>query len=118
MLSFAIPPPALSDRWYFRDCLGQTFGRSPQAVAEFCRSADLFIHVSASCWMRDEYYAARRVVFIDSDPMYTQSAVPGYLDGTVNQTSRHQLEMIRRHHAHFTFAENLLLTETRSGDVK
>jgi hypothetical protein len=99
--------PALAERWYFRDGDGDTFGRSAQTVAEFCRTADLFLHVSASCWMRDEYFAARRVAFIDSDPIYTQSAVPAYLDGSVNPTSRQQLEMIRRHHVHFTFAENI-----------
>jgi hypothetical protein len=99
--------PALNDKWFFRDAANRTYGRSPAAVAEFCRSADLFLHVSASCWMRDEYLAAKRVAFIDSDPIYTQSAVPGYLDGSLNDTSRAQLEMIRRHDVHFTFAENI-----------
>src|SRR5438552_1510938 len=41
--------PELSDRWFFRDATGQTYGRSWTQVAEFCRRADLFIHVSASC---------------------------------------------------------------------
>jgi hypothetical protein len=99
--------PALSERWFFRDAHGRTFGKPAAQAAEFCRSADLFIHISASCWMRDEYFAARRTVFIDSDPMYTQAAVPPYLDGTVSETSRAQLEMIRRHDVHFTFAENI-----------
>ena len=99
--------PALKDRWYVRDAAGNTFGKSPGEVAEFCRSADLFIHVSASCWMREEYFAAKRVVFIDSDPIYTQSAVPHYVDGTVNDLARSQVDMLRRHHVHFTFAENI-----------
>jgi hypothetical protein len=105
--------PALTDRWFFRDAGGNTFGRSPAEVAEFVRTADLFVHISASCWMRDEYYTARRTVFIDSDPMYTQSAVPPYLDGTVSDTSRFQLEMIRRHDVHFTFAENIGAADCR-----
>jgi hypothetical protein len=99
--------PQLSDRWYVRDAAGTTFGKSTEQVAEFCKSADLFIHVSASCWMRDEYFAAKRVVFIDSDPIYTQSAVPYYLDGTATDLSRSQIDMLRQHHAHFTFAENI-----------
>jgi hypothetical protein len=90
-----------------RDAAGRTYGQSPERVKEFCRSADLFIHVSASCWMRDEYFAAKRVAFIDSDPIYTQSAVPYYLDGTVSDLARSQVDMLRRHHVHFTFAENI-----------
>jgi hypothetical protein len=99
--------PELASRWFMRDGSGRTFGKSAAEVKEFCRTADLFIHVSASAWMRDEYLAVRRVAFIDSDPMYTQSAVPGYLDGTVNDTSRDQVDMIRKHHVFFTFAENI-----------
>ena len=105
--------PDLKDRWYVRDAAGNTFGKSPEQVAEFCRSADLFIHVSASCWMREEYFAARRVVFIDSDPIYTQSAVPYYVDGTVNDLARSQVDMLRRHHVHFTFAENIGAADCR-----
>src|SRR5256885_12837711 len=99
--------PGLKERWFFRDAGGRTYGRSAAAADEFCKTADLFIHVSASCWMRDEYYAARKVVFIDSDPMYTQSSVPGYLANTIPQENREQVDMIRRHHVHFSFAENI-----------
>ena len=97
----------LSDCWYVRDAAGATYGKSQSAAAEFCRSADLFIHVSASCWMRDEYFAAKRVAFIDSDPIYTQSAVPMYLDGTATDLARSQVDMLRQHGLHFTFAENI-----------
>ena len=99
--------PELADRWFVRDAAGHTYGQSPERVEAFCRSADLFIHVSASCWMRDEYFAARRVAFIDSDPIYTQSAVPYYLDGTASDLARSQVDMLRRHDVHFTFAENI-----------
>ena len=76
--------PALAERWFFRDAAGEIYGRSWRDVVDFCRSADLFLHISASCWMRDEYFAARRVAFIDSDPMYTQASVPDYLAGTID----------------------------------
>jgi hypothetical protein len=105
--------PELADRWFVRDAAGQTYGQSPERVKEFCRSADLFIHVSASCWMRDEYFAANRVAFIDSDPIYTQSAVPYYLDGTVTDLARSQVDMLRQHHIHFTFAENIGAADCR-----
>jgi hypothetical protein len=74
--------PDLADRWFFRDAEGDVFGRPWRDVAAFCRAADLFLHISASCWMRDEYFAAGRVAFIDSDPMYTQASVPDYVPGT------------------------------------
>jgi len=99
--------PALGERWFYRDATGRTFGRSGGEVKEFCGSADLFIHVSASCWMREEYFAARRVAFIDSDPMYTQANIPPYVDGTIAEEARDRVDVLRRHDAFFTFAENI-----------
>jgi hypothetical protein len=99
--------PALRDRWFYRDATGGTFGRSWDEVTRFCRSADLFLHISASCWMREEYFQARRVAFIDSDPMYTQSSVPAYLDGTIDEEARARVDMLRQHDVFFTFAENI-----------
>lgn len=105
--------PALAERWFFRDGTGETYGWRWPDVVEFCRTADLFIHISASCWMRDEYFAARRVVFVDSDPMYTQESVEGYLEGTLDPVSRERVEMLRRHDVCFTFAENIGAPECR-----
>ncbi|MEX0655027.1 MAG: hypothetical protein WD534_00450 [Phycisphaeraceae bacterium] len=99
--------PDLADRWFFRDTTGQTFGQSWDETKAFCRDADLFLHVSASCWMREEYFAARRVAFIDSDPMYTQASVPGYLAGTLDEADRQRIEMLRRHDVFFTFGETI-----------
>jgi len=99
--------PELADRWFFRDAAGSTFGREWRDVARFCRGADLFLHVSASCWMRDEYSAAARVVFVDSDPVYTQAAVPAYLDDSAAPEERTRIEMLRRHDAFFSFGENI-----------
>jgi hypothetical protein len=99
----------LAQRWFFRDAANQTWGWDSQSVKEFCRSADLFVHISASCKMRDEYYAARRLAFIDSDPMFTQSSVPAYAAGQLvnNDLAREKVEMMRRHDVHFTFGENI-----------
>lgn len=99
--------PALADRWAYRDATGRWFGRTEDQVHAFCREADLFIHVSASCWMREEYFAADTVAFIDSDPMYTQASVPAYLDGTADEQAVERIEMLRRHDRFFTFAENI-----------
>jgi hypothetical protein len=99
--------PGLRERWFYRDATGRTFGRTWSEVKQFCRDADLFIHISASCMMREEYFASHRVAFIDSDPMYTQAYIPPYLDGTLAEDDRHRIETLRRHDVFFTFAENI-----------
>ena len=98
---------SLANRWHFRDATGKTFGRTKEDVAAFCRSADLFLNISASCWMRDEYLAAKRLVFIDSDPMYTQASIPDYLAGTIADVDRRRVEGLLQHDVFFTFAENI-----------
>jgi len=103
----AMLDPGLSDSWYFRDGMGQSFGKSWEWVKEFCRTADLFLHISASCWMRDEYLGVSRVAFFDSDPMYTQASVPGYLDGTISDEARARVDKLLEHDVFFTFAENI-----------
>jgi hypothetical protein len=100
--------PELVDRWFFRDITGATWGWEWAKVVEFCRSADLFINISASCHMRPEYFKAARTVFIDSDPMYTQAPMPEYALGkAINPKQLEQIEMMLAHDAFFTFGENL-----------
>ena len=99
--------PTLAKNWFFRDCAGNTWGRPWTEVVEFCKSADLFVHVSASCKMRDEYFTASRVAFIDSDPMYTQASIPDYAAGTIADDARERVEMLRAHDVFFTFGENV-----------
>ena len=105
--------PGLAKRWFYRDGTGQTYGWPWADVVEFCRTADLFVHISASCWMREEYFAADRVVFVDSDPMYTQASVEGYLAGTLAAEARARVEMLLRHDVFFTFAENIRSPDCR-----
>jgi hypothetical protein len=90
--------PELGERWFFRDATGATWGWNWDRVVEFCRSADLFVHISASCRMREEYFAAARVAFIDSDPMYTQGHFPEYVAGDFTDPDlRERIEMILAH---------------------
>jgi hypothetical protein len=103
----------LVDRWFYRDAREATYGRPWADVVEFCRGADLFLHISASCWMRDEYFAADRTAFIDSDPMYTQASIPDYLDGTADDEARQRVEMLRSHDVFFTFGERLGAADCR-----
>lgn len=99
--------PDLADRWFYRDATGKVYGRLWSDVVSFCRSADLFLHISASCRMREEYFAAARVALIDSDPMYTQALVPDYLAATIDDQARASIDIFRRHDVFFTFAENI-----------
>ena len=92
--------PELAKSWSVRDGVGEYFGMPAAEVRQFCRDADLFVHLSASCMMREEHFAADRVIFIDSDPMYTPATIPGGLD----EGSDH-LAWLRRHDAFFTFGE-------------
>jgi hypothetical protein len=57
--------------------------------------------------MREEYFTAKRVAFIDSDPMYTQSSIPPYLDGSIDEAARARVDMLLQHDVFFTFAENI-----------
>lgn len=95
--------PSLSDRWFYRDGSGACYGRPWTDVVEFCKTADLFLHISASCMLRDEYLSARVVAFIDSDPMYTQLGFLGD-EGSGDTT----LTWWKEHHdVFFTFGENI-----------
>ena len=99
--------PELAERWFFRDPAGATYGRGADQVARWCRDADVFVHLSASCRTPERYFGAARTVFVDSDPMYTQASVPGYQAGTLDAAGRSRVDMLRRHDVFFTFAENV-----------
>lgn len=99
--------PALVRRWHFRDAAGNRYGLPLAEVARYCRGADLLINVSFACTLRDEYVTKARLALIDSDPMFTQSAVPAYLAGTADPVARRQIEDLLRHDVFFTFGENV-----------
>ena len=99
--------PAARDGWFVRDSAGRTYGRSWPDVAAFCRSADLFVNISGSTMMRDEYFAARVVAYIDSDPMYTQVTAARWKAGDTDSGVEWRMNVLRQHRVFFTFAENI-----------
>jgi len=105
--------PALAEHWAFRDAAGTLYGRSWPDVVAFCASADLFVHISFSCCLRDEYVRAPRLVFVDSDPMFTQSFYPHRGGGTPDERASWHSRTLRRHHVFFTFGENFGAPECR-----
>ena len=105
--------PVAADRWFVRDSTDRTYGRAWPDVAAFCRSADLFLNISGASMMRDEYFAARAVAYLDSDPMYTQATVARWKAGDVDADVDWRMAVLRRHHLFFTFAENIGAAECR-----
>ena len=93
--------PRLNGCWFVRDATGSTYGQSWQKVMEFCKTTDLFINISASCYIREEYRKAKVLAFIDTDPMYTQV---GILRGkNVSEASSSLKWWKDRHDVFFTF---------------
>jgi hypothetical protein len=96
--------PDLERDWFFRDAAGATYGRPWAEVSEFCRTANLFLHISASCLLRDEYREADRIAFVDSDPLYTQAGILCDPEGAGAERTGWWRE---RHDVFFTFGENV-----------
>lgn len=103
--------PELGESWFYRDVSGRDHGLPWSEVAEFCRSAELFVQVTASTFFRDEYLSAERLVFIDTDPMYTPATRPGYAPESAME--RRHMAWTREHDAFFTFGENVGAPECR-----
>ena len=105
----------MADRWAYRDVVtDQWFGLDGATVDEICRTADLFINVSCSTFLRDEYRAIPARVLIDSDPMFTQiqcQTGDGFTPG-----SRGMMDLVQAHTHHFTFGENVGAPDCRIPD--
>lgn len=96
----------LGERWGYRDVVtDRWFGMDAQQVREVCRDADVFVNVSCSTYMRDEYREIPVRVLIDSDPMFTQIQCQTGDGFTVG--SRGMLDLVAAHTHHFTFGENI-----------
>ena len=96
----------LGDRWAYRDeVTGKYFGMDEKRVKAVCQSADVFINISCSTYMREEYLNIPKRVLIDSDPMFTQIQ---YLSQQMFTPGTSGLkQMIEHHNYHFTFGENI-----------
>jgi hypothetical protein len=102
----------LGDRWAYRDEVsGRYFGLSEQRVREVCRSADVFVNVSCSTFLRDEYRAVPVRILIDSDPMFTQVQYQAQVSVMPGEPGMR--EAINGHTHHFTFGENVGQSECR-----
>jgi hypothetical protein len=96
----------LGERWAYRDALsGRCFGLSEAALAEFCRTADVFLNVSCSATLREEYANIPVRALVDTDPMFTQ--IQYLQDVSVSGGPTGMRELIENHTHRFTFGENI-----------
>lgn len=97
--------PGLSDRWFVRDGLDRTYGMPEERAMAFCREADLFLHMSDNCYMREDYFEARHAALLDSDPWYTTATLPGEIHAKTRARG-HMTRMVR-HDSFLTFGEKV-----------
>lgn len=96
----------MSHRWAYRDeASGKCFGLSASRVQELCRTADVFVNVSCSTVMRDEYSRIPLRILIDSDPMFTQ--IQHQTQTSFTSGASGIRELMNAHTHHFTFGENV-----------
>lgn len=106
----------LAGRWAYRDeVTGQCFGMSNSALAEVCRTADVFVNVSCSTFLRDEYRRIPARALIDTDPMFTQIQYATQSGFTAGETAIRGL--VEGHTHHFTFGESVGAPNCRIPDT-
>lgn len=102
----------LGDRWAYRDEVsGRCFGLSEETLRELCRTADVFVNLSCSTFLRDAYRAIPVRVLIDTDPMFTQIQYERQTGFTPEQSGMRA--MVDGHTHHFTFGENIAAGDCR-----
>jgi hypothetical protein len=96
----------LGDRWAYRDEMTSLcYGMTERRVQEVCRSADVFLNISCSTFLRDEYRSIPVRILLDSDPMFTQVQAlskSGFTPGDPGMR-----ELLDGHTHHFTFGQNI-----------
>lgn len=93
--------------WAFRDPRGVVHGLDAAALARRCREADLFLNVSGSGWLRDEYRGRGVHAYVDTDPCYSQAKLAAAAAGTADPAVRASAAMIHAHDVFFSYAANL-----------
>jgi hypothetical protein len=96
----------LADKWAYHDVgTGKYYGLSQQKVDELCSTADIFLNISASSFLRDEYYKIPNRILIDSDPMFTQ--VQDWDDNNPEVSWKERKRGYSWYNHLFTFGENI-----------
>jgi hypothetical protein len=106
----------LKDKWAYRDeASGQCFGLSEMNIKKICSAADIFVNISCSTFLRDEYLRIPARILIDSDPMFTQIQYNSQQMFTPGEPGGLR-EMVHAHNNLFTFGENIGSADCRIPD--
>ena len=90
----------LADRWAYRCPIdGSWSGFSHAKRAEIITSADLLINVSGTLYRPEEYRKVPRMIYVDSDPVFTQIKLA--------RGRGHFPKRVALHDKHFSFGESL-----------
>jgi hypothetical protein len=90
----------LGDRWAYRFPKEESwFGLTERRRVEVVDSADLLLNVSGSLVRPDQYRRVPRLVYVDTDPIFTQVRIEA---GETAFAAR-----VAAHDVHFTFGESL-----------
>jgi hypothetical protein len=94
------------ERWAYRDAIsGRCFGLSEAAVGEFCRTAEVFVNLSCSATLREEYASIPVRALVDTDPMFTQ--IQYLRDDSLSGGPTGMRALIGNHTHHFTFGGSI-----------
>ncbi len=99
--------PAQDPRWAVRTADGTLIGLDEAALTRACASADLFLNLSGSCWLREPYRAARVVAYVDTDPCYSQAKLAAVDAGIADEATAESAALIRAHDVFFTLGEHV-----------
>ena len=98
----------LEERWAYRfPWESKWFGLSDERREEVVTSSDLLINVSGTLERPQDYRSARRMAYIDSDPVFTQVKLA--------RGQRDLRAMIDVHDVHFSFGERIGAFEPETG---
>lgn len=102
--SFAAMSPTLAQRWRIVGFDDRRFGIGAEEFATILREAVLFLNVSGSALMRDEYVACRHRLLIDTDPVWNHFKNYPQWDASPGWQGTHGW---RAHDHFFTYAMRL-----------
>jgi len=105
--ALAMLDPTLANAWSLRAPDGVHHGRSADAVARVCRTADLFLNLSGACWLRDAYRTARVKAYVDTDPGYSQARIAAVDARTADPSTHFSVDLMRQHDVFFTLGEHV-----------
>lgn len=102
----------LGERWAYRDPVSERwYGLEGAAVRAVLTSADIFVSISCSAALRDEWLNAPARIVIDSDPMFTQIQIEedrGFTKGSCGLRAK-----LAEFTHHYTFGENIGAADCR-----